>query len=82
MAGVLEGRPEEAVVGCQFATDLVAPDNDNISFPSSGIFGNTVRNPLRFKADIWPVRLQSFLYLMTSLAIIIIIIMSCACCNN
>ena len=49
-------RPEEAVVGCQFATELVAKDDDNITFPTSGYIGETVRNPLRFKGDVWPVR--------------------------
>lgn len=58
-ATVLRSRPEEAVIGCQFATDLVEMDSDDIIFPSSGIFGGNTRNPLTFSGDIWPVRLQS-----------------------
>ena len=59
-AAVLQVRPEEAVIGCQFATELVGKDNDNITFPNSGIIGNSVRNPLRFKGDVWPVRQWCF----------------------
>lgn len=53
--GILEVRPEEAVIGCQFASGLVAADNDNITFQSGRIFGENTRNPLTFQGDIWPV---------------------------
>ena len=56
--GILNVRPEEAVIGCQFATGLVAMDNDNITFPSNGIFGENTRNPLTFTGDVWPVRVM------------------------
>lgn len=56
IAGVLRVWPEEAVVGCQFASRLVAANNDNITFPKWGIFGETVDNPLKIPGDIWPVR--------------------------
>jgi hypothetical protein len=36
------------------ATGLVAKDDDNISFPSSGEIGGSVRNPLTFGGDVWP----------------------------
>ena len=55
MTGVLETRPEEAVIGCQLATELVARDNDNLTFSSSGVIGGSVRNPLKFRGDVWPV---------------------------
>ena len=55
LSGSLDVRPEEVVIGCQLATNLVAKDNDNISFSSSGKIGETVQNPLQFSGGIWPV---------------------------
>ena len=52
-AAIFAVRPEEAAIGCQFATGLVAMDDDNITFPSNG---KNTRNPLTFTGDVWPVR--------------------------
>ena len=53
---VLRVRPEEVEIECQLASELVAANNDSIIFPKSGIFGQTVENPLEIRADVWPVR--------------------------
>ena len=58
-AGVLLTRPEEAVIGCQFATDVISMDNDDITFPSSKTLGGNAENPLEFNGDIWPVRFNT-----------------------
>ena len=53
--GTIAVRPEEVVCGCQFATDLVEKNNDNITFQSGRLIGGNTRNPLVFHGDVWPV---------------------------
>ena len=52
---VVRSRPEEAACGCQYATELVEADNDNITFDPGQPINRNTPNPLVFSGHKWPV---------------------------